>query len=434
MIRALWCAAAIVLVVVAAPVPVAPIQAQTVRAVPRPPAPSGPPRPEDGSAAPDGYAPIPEWPGQTRAPKVARTVPYSVEPFARGLAGAFCFAFLPDGRAIVGERPGRIKIVGTDGSVSMPIEGLPPNLFARSGQGLFEVRPDRAFATNRTIYLTYTVLPDGADPSALPRSPGILLVARARLSTDDRRLEDLKVLLNAEGTGGRLIQAQDGTLLVTSAIPAGVGINSVDWPQPQQLDSDMGKVLRITADGSIPKDNPFVNRASARAEIFALGFRDIQGVAIDPRSGKLWTSEHGPRGGDEINAVEKGKNYGFPVIGYGREYSGKPINGDRTAQSGLEQPVYFWTPDIAPAGMTFYSGKLFPEWQGNLFVSSLAGKYLVRLVLRDDRVIGEERLLAELNSRIRGVVDGPDGALYVLTDGNDGQIVKVVPKGRGSSR
>jgi len=328
----------------------------------------------------------------------------------------------------VGERGGRIRIVGAKGALSEQVEGLPADLFARGGQGLFEVRPDRAFAANRTIYLTYTVLPDGSNPPSLPRSPGVLVAARAKLSSDDRRLEEVKVLLDAEGTGGRLIQARDGTLLVTATIPAGIGINSVDWPQPQQLDSNMGKVMRINADGSIPKDNPFAGRAGAHPEIYALGFRDIQGVAIHPRTGALWTSEHGPRGGDEINVVEKGKNYGFPVIGYGREYSGKPINGDKTAQDGMEQPVYFWTPDIAPAGIGFYTGKLFPAWEGNLFVATLAGKALVRLVLDGARVIAEERLLTDLNSRIRGVSEGPDGALYVMTDGQMGKIVKLTPR------
>jgi aldose sugar dehydrogenase len=405
------------------------IAAQTTRAVPRPPAQApGPPKPEDGSAAPDGYAPIPEWLGQTRAPRPARTAAYDVETVAEGLSGAMSLAFLPDGRIIVAERPGRIKIVGKDGKVSNPIDGLPSDLWARGGQGLFEARPDRAFATSRTIYLTYTVLPEGANQSTLPRSPGVLLVASAKLSSDDRRLEDLKVLLNAEGTGGRVIQAADGTLFVTSTIPAGLGINSVDWPQPQQLDSNMGKVMRINPDGSIPKDNPFAGRAGAHPEIYALGFRDVQGVAIHPRTGKLWTSEHGPRGGDEINAVEKGRNYGFPAIGYGREYSGKPINGDKTTQEGMEQPVYFWTPDIAPAGIGFYTGKLFPAWQGDLFVSTLVGKALVRLVLKDERVVGEQRLLTELNSRIRGVSEGPDGALYVLTDRDGGKIIRLVPK------
>jgi glucose/arabinose dehydrogenase len=402
--------------------------AQNARVIPRPPAQApGPPRPEDGSAAPDGYAPIPLWLGQTRAPHPAKSAAYAVQTVAEGLSGAFCFDFLPDGRIIIGERPGRIRIVGKDGVVSAPLDGMPADLWAH-GQGLFEVRPDRAFATNRTIYLTYTVLPEGSNQAALPRSPGVLMVATATLSRDDRAVEHLKVLLNAEGIGGRLIQAPDGTLLVTSTIPSGVGINVGDWPQPQQLTSNMGKVLRINADGSIPKDNPFVGRANAHPEIYALGIRDVQGVAIHPRTGLLWTSDHGPRGGDEINAVAKGQNYGFPVIGYGRDYTGKPINGDRTAQEGMEQPVYFWTPDIAPAGIAFYTGALFPAWQGDLFVSALAGKSLVRLVLDGDRVVAEQRLLTELNARIRGVTQGPDGALYVLTDGNAGSILRLAPK------
>jgi aldose sugar dehydrogenase len=401
--------------------------AQAVPPVARPPAlPSGPPNSELGSAAPDGYAPAPQWPSQTKAPQPAAPSVFKVEPVAEGLDGAFAFHFMPDGRIIVSERPGRIRIVSKDGKVSDPIDGLPSSLWAR-GQGLFEVLPDRAFATNRTLYLSYTVLPDGANPLALPRSPGVLLVARATLSNDDRRLENLKVLLDAEGTGGRVIQAPDGTLYVTSTIPSGIGIKSVDWPQPQQFDSDMGKVLRIAADGSVPNDNPFVGQAGARHEIYALGFRDIQGVAIEPQTGRLWTSEHGPRGGDEINAVEKGKNYGFPVIGYGREYSGAPINGDKTAQAGFEQPVYFWTPDIAPAGIAFYDGPRFPAWRGNLFVSALAGKALIRLVIKDTRVVAEERLLTDLNARIRGVAQGPDGALYVMTDGNAGRILRLVP-------
>jgi aldose sugar dehydrogenase len=402
--------------------------AQALKAAPRPPARApGPPRAEEGSATPDGYAPTPAWPTQTRAPKPDTTAAFAVQPFAEGLNGAFCFDFLPDGRIIVGERAGRIRLVGSDGRVSDPIEGLPADLWAH-GQGLTEVRPDRRFAANRTLYLAYTVLPPGSKLDALPRSPGVLVVARATLSKDDRRLENVKILLDGEGTGGRVIQARDGTLLVTSTVPAGIGIKSADWPQPQQFDSDMGKVLRINTDGTIPKDNPFASRAGAHPEVFALGFRDIQGVAIDPRSGKLWTSEHGPRGGDEINVVEKGRNYGFPVIGYGRDYTGQPINGDRTAQDGMEQPAYFWTPDIAPAGIGFYTGRLFPAWQGNLFVSALAGRSLVRLVVKDDRVIAEERLLEDMKARIRGVGTGPDGALYVLTDGDAGKILRLAPK------
>lgn len=392
-----------------------------------PPRPVARPQTEaDGSPATDGYAPIPEWAGQTRAPRPARGHAYEVTNVATGIAGGFSFHFLPDGRILLGERPGRMRIVGRDGILGAPIAGLPP-LMANGPQGLFEVRPDRDFASNRTIYFGYAAPPSPV-PDPLPRLPGILTIARARLSNDETRLEDVRVLLVAEGINGRLIQARDGTLFVTSGIPAGVGIASHEWPQPQQLDSLMGKVLRIAADGSVPRDNPFVGRPGARPEIYAYGLRDDQGMAIHPATGLLWTSENGPKGGDEINVIRPGRNYGFPVISYGREYSGQRINDDRTRADGMEQPVYFWTPSIAPSGMTFYTGRLFPNWRGNLFVAALAGRHLVRLVVSGERVIGEERLLTELNSRIRDVRDGPDGALYVMTDGNDGRILRLTPR------
>jgi len=402
------------------------LSGQEPRAILRPPAqlPNAPP---DGSAAPDGYAPIPAWLGQTHAPRPARAEPYSVDTVAAGLSGGFSFHFLPDGRIIVGERPGRIRLVGKDGKPSAPLGGL-PEIWARGPQGLFEVLPDRDFAKSRTLYLTYTALPAGTNASNPPRLAGVLMVAQARLSDDSTRLENVKTLLAAEGIGGRAVQAADGTLLVSSSIPAGVGINSVDWPQPQQLDSLMGKILRINTDGSVPKDNPFVGRANARPEIYALGIRDDQGMALHPRTGALWVSEHGPRGGDEINAIEKGKDYGFPAIGYGHEYNGKSIHGDRTAAPGMEQPVYFWTPDIAPAGIAFSSGRLVPGWKDNLFVAALAGKHLVRLVLERNRVVAEERLLVDLDVRVRDVQEGPDGALYVMTDGNEGKILRLGAK------
>jgi glucose/arabinose dehydrogenase len=392
------------------------------RTVPRPPA-APPGLPPGESAAPDGYQPLPQWLGQTRAARPARSETFTVETLAQGLNGAW-FRFLPDGRILLGERTGRIRIVAKDGGVGEPLGGMPSDMFTQ-GQALFSVQPDRNFAANRTIYFTYSVLPPGTDP-AKQRSPAHVHVASATISADEKRLEGVKDLLDAEGTGGRVIQANDGTLYVTSTVVAGFGIYSEEWQQPQQLDSLMGKVLRINPDGTIPTDNPFVGRAGARGEIFAVGFRDDQGLAIHPRTGRLYTSEHGPRGGDEINVVEKGKNYGFPVIGYGRDYNGKAINGDRTTQAGMEQPVYFWTPDIAPAGIGFYTGRMFPAWNGNLFVSALAGRHLVRLVLdANDRVVAEERLLGDLNARIRNVSEGPDGALYVLTDGQDGKIVRL---------
>jgi glucose/arabinose dehydrogenase len=400
------------------------IAAQT-KPVPRPAALPPGQQPPGESAAPDGYQPLPAWLGQTRAPAPARTETFTVETFADGLNGAW-FRFLPDGRILLAERNGRLRIIGKDGKAGEPLAGMPSNMFVPQGQGqaLFAVQPDRNFATNRTIYFTYSVLPAGAD-AAKQRSPAHVHVASATISADDKSLAGVKDLLDAEGTGGRLVQGNDGTLFVTSTVPAGLGVNSSEWMQPQQLDSLMGKVLRINTDGSIPKDNPFVGTAAARPEIYALGFRDDQGMAIHPRTGRVWTSEHGPRGGDEVNDVEKGKNYGFPVIGYGRDYTGKPINNDKTTQAGLEQPAYFWTPDIAPAGIGFYTGKVFPAWDGSLFVSGLAAKYLVRLVLNGSRVVGEERLLVDQNARIRGVNEGPDGALYVLTDGANGKILRL---------
>jgi glucose/arabinose dehydrogenase len=394
-----------------------------IKSVPRPAALPPGQQPQGESAAPDGYSPIPQWLGQTRAPVPAKSETFTVETFADGLNGAGAFHFLPDGRILVAERPGRIKIVGKDGKISEPLEDMPKNMYLR-GQALYEVQPDKNFGTNRTIYMTYAILPEGVDATKF-RTPGHLHVVSAKISADDKRLESVKDLLDAEGVSGHVIQAPDGTLLVTSTVPAGVGINSSEWMQPQQLDSLMGKILRINTDGSIPKDNPFVGKAGARPEIFALGFRDEGGVTIHPKSGRLWAAEHGPRGGDELNEVEKGKNYGFPVIGYGRDYTGKPINNDKTTQAGMEQPVYFWTPDIAPGGIAFYTGKMFPAWDGNLFVCALVGKDLVRLVLNGDRVVGEERLLADLNTRIRSVNEGPDGALYVMTDGMGGKILRL---------
>jgi glucose/arabinose dehydrogenase len=399
-------------------------QAQAGRGVPRPPAQERG-APPAGSVAPDGYSPIPAWAGQTRAPRVTVSVPYEVEVVSTGIAGGYSIDFLPDGRMLLAERPGRLRIIDRSGQVSAPLSGLPA-IYGGGPQGLCGAIADRDFATNRTIYLAYSAHePDPSTPP--PRLAGVLMVARARLSADSTALEDVRVLLNAEGIGGRMIQAPDRALFVASSIPAGVGIKSEDWPQPQQLDSLMGKVLRINPDGSVPRDNPFVGRPNARPEIFALGLRDDQGLAIHPRTGRLWASEHGPRGGDEINVIQKAKNYGFPVIGYGHDYDGNPINGDRTAQVGMEQPAYFWTPDIAPAGISFYTGKLFPAWQGDLFVAALAGKHLVRLVLQGERVVGEERLLSELDARIRDVREGPDGALYVLTDRDGGKVVRLVP-------
>ena len=400
------------------------VAAQT-KTVPRPPAQPPGQQPPGESAAPDGYQPLPQWLGQTRAPVPAKIEAFTVETFASGVNGA-AFQFLPDGRILLAERNGRIRIVGKDGKAVGAAGGhAVGHVCGRSEP--FNVQPDKGFATNRTIYFAYAVLPAGADVKT-QRSPTHVHVASARISADDKRLEGVKDLLDAEGTGGRVIQANDGTLLVETTVPAGLGIKSSDWMQPQQPDSLMGKVLRINADGSVPKDNPFVGKAGARPEVYALGFRDAQGLTIQPKTGKVWTSEHGPRGGDEINEVEKGKNYGFPVVGYGRDYNGKPINGDKTVQAGMEQPVYFWTPISRRRGSRSTPARC--SRGGTATCSCRAGGEVSgATVLEGNHVVAEERLLQDLNARIRAVNEGPDGSLYVLTDGNDGKILRLVKKG-----
>ena len=350
----------------------------------------------------------------------ASTAAFEVETVAEGLSGAFCFDFLPDGRMIVGERPGRIRIVSKNGKLSEPLDGMPADLWAH-GQGLFEVRPDRAFAANRTDLLSPTpCCPPGRIRSALPRSPGVLMVASATLSPDERRLENLKVLLNAEGTGGRLIQAPDGTLLITSTIPSGVGINAVDWPQPQQLTSNMGKVLRINADGSIPKDNPFAGRGDAHPEIYALrhpatcrASRFIRAPVL------LWLSEHGPRGGDEINAIAKRQELRVPGD---RLRPRIHRQADQRRQDGAGRH--------GAAGLLLDAGhrasghrastpaRCFPRGEATCSCRRSQARRSSASSSKDDRVIAEERLLTELGARIRGVSQGPDGALYVLIDGN----------------
>ena len=393
----------------------------------------------------DTYTPQPAWAGQTRAPKPAKLAAYEVETFAEGLTNPWSLNFLPDGRVLVSETRGGLRIIDKNGQLGPPIAGLPLD-FAKRAQVMLDSVPDRDFARNRVIYFAYRQPPKeagdiGAREEDFPlHYPDLEWAARGRLSADDKTITDFKVLLNTQGIDGRLIQAPDGTLFIDSGPLAGRGINSRDWTQSQLPGSLMGKVLHINADGSIPPDNPFVGRADTRPEIWAFGVRDAQGMAFDPQ-GRLWTAESGPMGGDELNLIVKGKNYGFPVISYGREYTGEWINGGLTAKAGMEQPVYFWGPSVAPSGMTFYTGRLFPEWQGDLFIATMSplfGRKVVRLALKETpegmRVAGEEFLLTELGgTRFRDVKQGPDGALYVLTDirppsPKSDKILRLVPK------
>jgi glucose/arabinose dehydrogenase len=333
---------------------------------------------------------------------------------ASGLEHPWGLAFLPDGRMLVTERAGRLRIVDRDGRVSSPLAGV-PKAYASGQGGLLDVALSPSFAADRLVYLSYAEPGDGGAGTA---------VARARLA--EGGLESLQVIWRQTPKvggpnhwGSRLVFARDGTLFVT------VGDRFSERDRAQDLSTTIGKVVRINADGSVPRDNPFVGRDGAKSEIWSYGHRNVQAAALQPQTGRLWTVEHGARGGDELNQPQAGRNYGWPVISYGVEYSGLRI-GEGTAKAGMEQPVYYWDPVIAPSGATFYTGDAFPDWRGSLFIGSLRPGALVRLTLDGDRVVAEERYLRDVG-RVRDVVQGPDGLLYLLTDAGDGRIVRVEP-------
>jgi len=342
----------------------------------------------------------------------------SVETVARGLERPWGIAFLPDGKLLVTERPGRLRIVTRDGRISPPVAGVPQ--VRASGQGgLHDIVLDRDFAFSKTIYFCY------AEPAS---GGGRTAMARARLTDGEAaKLDDVKVIFRQDGPlssgnhyGCRIVQARDGNLWLT------LGDHFTQRDEAQNLANHIGKIVRVTPDGAVPADNPFVGRSNAKPEIWSYGHRNSQGAALHPQTGKLWEHEHGPRGGDEINIPLAGKNYGWPVIGYGVDYSGAKIH-EAAAKAGMEQPVKNWVPSIAPSGMAFYTGDAFPGWKGNLFVGALAAQLLVRLELDGEKVTKEERLLANLGARIRDVRQGPDGAIWLATDGADGKILRVAP-------
>jgi aldose sugar dehydrogenase len=357
---------------------------------------------------------------QAQAPRSPTPAPVQgvvrVETVARGLEHPWALAFLPDGRMLVTERPGRLRIVDREGRLSAPFAGV-SRVFARGQGGLLDVALDPRFADTRLVYLSYAEPGEG-------RTAGTA-VARGRLG--DGRLEDVRVIYRQQPKvrgskhfGSRLVFARDGTLFVTQG-------ERFDYAeQAQDLSSGLGKLMRINPDGSVPRDNPFVGRPGARPEIWSYGHRNVQSAALHPETGQLWVVEHGARGGDELNRVEAGKNYGWPVIGYGVHYWWTKI-GEGTAKPGMEQPVYYWDPVIAPSGMAFYTGDAFPGWQGSLLIGSLRPGLLVRLTMEDGRVTGEARYLADLDERIRDVRQGPDGLVYLLTDNRAGRLLRVLP-------
>jgi glucose/arabinose dehydrogenase len=377
--------------------------------------------------APNAKGQQPAFAGQTRICGVTSNVAFDVVVLANGLEHPWSVEPLPDGQFLVTERPGRLRLVSASGQVGEPIEGIPA--VAAGGQGgLLDVALSPTFASDRTIFWTFSEPRDGGNGTA---------IARGVLSPDRRRVDDVRVVFHVEPTyngrqhfGSRIAFGADGMLY------ASFGERS-DTPMrryAQDLESHLGKSIRIRLDGSVPQDNPFVGRSDAKPEIWTLGHRNPQGLGFDAQ-GRLWQVEHGTRGGDELNLLQKGKNYGWPLQAYGIEYSGKqpissPLGDAETSVAGMEQPVYFWDPVIAPSGLQFYTGSAFPAWRGSAFIGGLGGKRLVRLVLDGTRVTGEEHLLVDRGKRVRDVRQGPDGLLYLVTDEQDGELLKLVPKGR----
>ncbi|MGZ5444977.1 MAG: PQQ-dependent sugar dehydrogenase [Thermoanaerobaculia bacterium] len=362
----------------------------------------------------------PTFAGQTRACGTTSNVAFDVVVLTRDLEHPWAVEPLPDGDLLVTERPGRMRVVSAAGNVGAPIAGV-PEVMARGQGGLLDVALSPTFATDRTIYWSYSEPREGGNATS---------VARGVLSPDRRRVDDVRVIFRAMPTydgrlhfGSRLAFGPDGMLYITLGERSVLEVR----PQAQQMNSHMGKTIRIRPDGSVPPDNPFVGRSDARPEIWSVGHRNIQASAFDPR-GRFWIVDHGPKGGDELNLIEKGKNYGWPVVTFGEEYSGATIPSSVTTREGFVDPVYYWDPVIAPSGAELYTGNAFPEWRGSLFIGALREQRLVRLTLENDRVTGEEHLLADRGQRIRDVRQGPDGLLYVVTDEDDGELWKIVPR------
>ena len=384
---------------------------------------------ESANAPPQAGAPLetrpannpdqqPAFAGQTRAPGVKTEQAMTHTVIASGLVHPWGLAATPDGRWLVTEKPGRLRIVTAEGQVGEPVAGLPA-VDARGQGGLLDVIVGPGFAQDRMIYWSYSEPRDGGNATS---------VARARLSDDGSRVENVQVIFRAlpvydgdKHFGSALAFAPDGKLFIT----LGERSDRPMRPQAQDLGSHMGKTIRINADGSVPQDNPFVGRAGALPEIWSLGHRNVQGIAVQPGTAAVWTIEHGTRGGDEVNLDKPGLNYGWPDAAYGVEYAGGQINSGATQAPGTEQPVYYWDPVIAPGGATFYQGGMFPGWDGNLLVAGLKEKHISRLVVQNDRVVGEERLLTDLGERVRDVAVGSDGAVWAITDEENGKLVRL---------
>ncbi|MEO6916751.1 MAG: PQQ-dependent sugar dehydrogenase [Chitinophagaceae bacterium] len=361
----------------------------------------------------------PAFAGQTRISGVVTKTPYEFKVLTSGLKNPWGIAQLPDGRFLITEKGGTMKIVTKDGTLGENISGVPAVNSAGQG-GLLAVTIDPAFSTNKMIYWTFSLNNAEGNQTA---------VAKGKLSADEKSLEEVSVIYKAtpayKGTlhyGGRILFDKTGNIIFST----GERSDLETRPQAQWLNSSLGKVIRITTDGKAAANNPFEGKADARPELYTYGHRNVQGLAMHPVTGEIWESEFGPRGGDEINRLQPGKNYGWPTITYGIEYAGPKVGAGIQQQEGMEQPVYYWDPVVSPSGMTFYSSDVIPEWKNNLFVGALSGMHVLRLVLEGNKVVGEERLLSGENQRFRDVKQGADGALYAVTD--QGRFYRISKK------
>lgn len=361
----------------------------------------------------------PAFAGQTRIAGVKTTTPFEGVVLSSGLNRPWGITALPDGRLIITEKEGALRIASTSGNLSAPITGLPK--VNSSGQGgLLGLTLDPAFSENRMVYWTFSEsTPEG----------NLTSVAKGKLSADESRMENAMVIYRATPAyngdlhyGSRILFDKNGNLIFST----GERSDKVTRPQAQDLNSALGKIIRITTDGKPAAGNPFLNNPDARPELYSYGHRNVQGLALHPETGDLWENEFGPRGGDEVNLIQPGKNYGWPTITYGIEYDGDKIGDAITQKDGMEQPVYYWDPVVSPSGMTFYSGDQIPEWKNNLFIAGLNSNHIVRLVINNNKVVGEERLLAGEGQRFRDITQGKDGALYAVTD--EGKLYRIAKK------
>jgi aldose sugar dehydrogenase len=361
----------------------------------------------------------PAFTGQTRISGVKTETPFEGVVLSSGLNRPWGITSLPDGRLLITEKGGNMRIASTSGSLSSVISGLPK--VNPSGQGgLLGLTLDPSFAENRMVYWSFSEpLPEG----------NLTSVAKGKLSDDDSRMENVTVIYRATPAykgdlhyGSRILFDKEGNLIFST----GERSDLVTRPQAQDLNSGLGKIIRITKDGKPAAGNPFLNKQGARPEIYSYGHRNVQGLAFHPETGDLWEDEFGPRGGDELNLIQPGKNYGWPTITYGIEYAGDKIGNAITQKEGLEQPVYYWDPVVSPSGMTFYSGNKIPEWKNSLFIAGLNSNHIVRLVIDNNKVVGEERLLSDQGQRFRDITQGKDGALYAVTD--EGRLYRIAKK------